>query len=139
MTRLSSPLTPGSAWRWPVADADRVAHNPSDTPSSPYPNRPIQRLWPTDRADIIDACSIRGAQALQIFDTWGGALSASAYREYSLKYMQRVISRLPTEAEGQKVQAQFMEQLDVDEDVALILVQEGFSSVDEVAYVPTHE
>ncbi len=32
-----------------------------------------------------------------------------------------------------------MEQLDVDEDVALILVQEGFSSVDEVAYVPTNE
>ena len=44
-----------------------------------------------------------------------------------------------SEAEGQKVQAQFMEQLDVDEDVALILVQEGFSSVDEVAYVPTQE
>lgn len=44
-----------------------------------------------------------------------------------------------SEAEAQKVQVQFMEQLDVDEDVALILVQEGFSSVDEVAYVPTAE
>jgi N utilization substance protein A len=44
-----------------------------------------------------------------------------------------------SEAEAQKVQQQFMEQLDVDEDVALILVQEGFSSVDEVAYVPTNE
>lgn len=43
------------------------------------------------------------------------------------------------EAEAQKIQVQFMEQLDVDEDVALILVQEGFSSVDEVAYVPAQE
>ncbi len=33
----------------------------------------------------------------------------------------------------------FMEQLDVDEDIAAILVQEGFSSVDEVAYVPVEE
>ena len=43
------------------------------------------------------------------------------------------------EVETQKIQTQFMEQLDVDEDVALILVQEGFSSVDEVAYVPAQE
>ena len=33
----------------------------------------------------------------------------------------------------------FMDQLDVDEDVASILVQEGFTSVDEVAYVPKQE
>lgn len=43
------------------------------------------------------------------------------------------------EVEAQKLQTQFMDQLDVDEDVALILVQEGFSSVDEVAYVPSQE
>ncbi len=43
------------------------------------------------------------------------------------------------EVESQKLQTQFMEQLDVDEDVALILVQEGFSTVDEVAYVPSQE
>lgn len=33
----------------------------------------------------------------------------------------------------------FMQDLDVDEDVALILAQEGFSSLDEVAYVPESE
>lgn len=43
------------------------------------------------------------------------------------------------ELEAQKLQSQFMEQLDVDEDVALIIVQEGFSTVDEVAYVPEQE
>jgi len=33
----------------------------------------------------------------------------------------------------------FVEQLDVDEEVALILVQEGFTTVEEVAYVPQQE
>jgi len=33
----------------------------------------------------------------------------------------------------------FMEQLDVDEEVALILVQEGYSSMEEMAYVPVKE
>ena len=32
-----------------------------------------------------------------------------------------------------------MKQLDVDEDVAAILVQEGFSSIEEIAYVPQSE
>lgn len=40
---------------------------------------------------------------MQIFDTWGGSLSAAGYREFSLAYMQRVIAQLPTEAEGRSV------------------------------------
>ncbi|MEZ5501750.1 MAG: uroporphyrinogen decarboxylase [Halioglobus sp.] len=44
-----------------------------------------------------------GAQALQIFDTWGGSLSAAGYQEFSLRYMQRIIARLPKEAEGREV------------------------------------
>ena len=43
------------------------------------------------------------------------------------------------EAEAQKLLDTFMQRLDVGEDVATILVQEGFSSVDEVAYVPESE
>lgn len=43
------------------------------------------------------------------------------------------------EAEAETIQNMFMEQLDVDEEMALILVQEGFSSVEEVAYVPEKE
>jgi uroporphyrinogen decarboxylase len=54
-------------------------------------------------ADYLAAQVEAGAQALQIFDTWGGALSHAGYREFSLKYMQRIISRLPTEAEGRKL------------------------------------
>jgi N utilization substance protein A len=44
-----------------------------------------------------------------------------------------------SEEEAQKVLNTFMERLDVGEDVATILVQEGFSNIDEVAYVPESE
>ena len=44
-----------------------------------------------------------GAQAVQIFDTWGGALSHNAYREFSLHYMTEIIEQLPREADGRKV------------------------------------
>ena len=36
-----------------------------------------------------------GAQALQVFDTWGGALSPHMYREFSLRYLQRIAAELP--------------------------------------------
>ncbi len=36
-----------------------------------------------------------GAQALQVFDTWGGVLSPALYREFSLNYMQRIARELP--------------------------------------------
>jgi len=51
-------------------------------------------------ADYLTAQIAAGAQAVQIFDTWGGALSNAAYREFSLKYMQRVVARLPNASEG---------------------------------------
>jgi len=44
-----------------------------------------------------------------------------------------------SEAEAKEIEAVFMEQLDVDEEVAVILVQEGFTTVEEVAYVPLAE
>lgn len=44
-----------------------------------------------------------GAQAIQIFDTWGGVLSGPAYREFSLGYMQKVVAGLVREHEGRRV------------------------------------
>ncbi|MFN3567201.1 MAG: helix-hairpin-helix domain-containing protein, partial [Burkholderiaceae bacterium] len=43
------------------------------------------------------------------------------------------------EKETAKIRQLFMDKLDVDEDVADILVQEGFSTLEEVAYVPLAE
>lgn len=39
-----------------------------------------------------------GVQALMVFDTWGGALSSTAYQEFSLRYMQRIVSELKSDA-----------------------------------------
>lgn len=36
-----------------------------------------------------------GAQALQVFDTWGGVLSPAMYREFSLRYLSRIAQALP--------------------------------------------
>jgi len=36
-----------------------------------------------------------GAQALQVFDTWGGVLSPALYREFSLPYLTRIARELP--------------------------------------------
>ncbi len=44
-----------------------------------------------------------GAQAVQIFDTWGGALSHNAYQEFSLRYMQQIVDGLIKENDGRKV------------------------------------
>tara|TARA_R110002073_G_scaffold11861_1_gene53304 strand:- start:81533 stop:82582 length:1050 start_codon:yes stop_codon:yes gene_type:complete len=51
----------------------------------------------------LNAQILSGAQAVQIFDTWGGALSASAYEEFSLSYMRQIVSGLIREHEGRKV------------------------------------
>ncbi|MBH97850.1 MAG: transcription termination/antitermination protein NusA [Rhodospirillaceae bacterium] len=44
-----------------------------------------------------------------------------------------------SEKEAHELVENFMRDLDVDDDVASILVQEGFSSLEEVAYVPANE
>jgi uroporphyrinogen decarboxylase len=44
-----------------------------------------------------------GAQAVQIFDTWGGSLSDVAYKEFSLAYMQKIVAGLIREYDGRKV------------------------------------
>ena len=44
-----------------------------------------------------------GAQAVMIFDTWGGSLSHSAYKEFSLTYMRQVIAALKRNVDGVSV------------------------------------
>lgn len=44
-----------------------------------------------------------GAQAVMLFDTWGGILSHAAYREFSLAYLQRIVSQLVRERDGERV------------------------------------
>jgi N utilization substance protein A len=64
---------------------------------------------------------------------------ASQLSGWELNVMSEAQATQKTEVEAQTLQKLFMEQLDVDTDMAAILVQEGFSSIEEIAYVPTTE
>lgn len=44
-----------------------------------------------------------GAQAVMIFDSWGGALSHDAYKTFSLNYMQKIVSGIKKTSEGQTI------------------------------------
>ena len=54
-------------------------------------------------ADLLNAQIDAGADAVMVFDTWGGTLSRDAYREFSLAYLQRVVSSLRRERDGVRI------------------------------------
>lgn len=64
---------------------------------------------------------------------------ASELTGWELNVMDEAAADEKSEAESKVTVQVFVEALDVDEEVALILVQEGFTSVEEVAYVPREE
>lgn len=64
---------------------------------------------------------------------------ASELTGWELNVMTAEEAAARSEAEAAELQNMFIKALDVDEEVAAILVQEGFSSVEEVAYVPAAE
>jgi uroporphyrinogen decarboxylase len=53
--------------------------------------------------DYLNAQIEAGAQAVMIFDTWGGTLAHAEYLEFSLAYMQRIVSGLLRERDGERV------------------------------------
>jgi uroporphyrinogen decarboxylase len=44
-----------------------------------------------------------GAQVIQIFDTWGGILSPEKFKEFSLRYLEQIVSALKREHNGQRI------------------------------------
>lgn len=64
---------------------------------------------------------------------------ASELTGWTLNVMDEIAAEEKSEEESRETVEAFVEQLDVDEEVALILVQEGFTTVEEVAYVPREE
>jgi N utilization substance protein A len=64
---------------------------------------------------------------------------ASELSGWELNVMTAQDAEEKSESEMKELIALFSKQLDVDEEVSLILVQEGFSTIEEVAYVPTAE
>jgi N utilization substance protein A len=64
---------------------------------------------------------------------------ASELTGWTINLMTEEESQTRVEAEAAAIRVLFMEKLDVDEEVANILIEEGFSTLEEVAYVPLHE
>jgi N utilization substance protein A len=64
---------------------------------------------------------------------------ASELTGWTINLMTEQDAQKKNEEESASVREVFMEKLDVDEEVANILIQEGFSSLEEVAYVPIQE
>jgi len=54
-------------------------------------------------ADYLNAQIAAGAQAVMIFDTWGGMLAEAAYHEFSLAYLRGVVGKLMRERDGRRV------------------------------------
>lgn len=53
--------------------------------------------------DYLNAQIASGAQAVMIFDTWGGMLPAWAYQEFSLAYMKEIVANLTKVSDGERV------------------------------------
>jgi uroporphyrinogen decarboxylase len=53
--------------------------------------------------DYLNAQIEAGAQAVMVFDSWGGTLSHAAYHEFSLPYMQRIVAGLTKDKDGVRV------------------------------------
>jgi len=54
-------------------------------------------------AAYLNAQIDAGAQAVMVFDSWGGVLADGAFQRYSLAYTQQVLARLKREHEGRRV------------------------------------
>lgn len=51
----------------------------------------------------LNAQIAAGAQAVMLFDTWGGVLTPAQYEEFSLRYMAEVVDALTRQADGRRV------------------------------------
>ncbi|MCX7946318.1 MAG: uroporphyrinogen decarboxylase [Hydrogenophilus sp.] len=63
----------------------------------------ILQVNATAVADYLNAQIAAGADAVMLFDTWGGVLSEASFIEFSLKYLELVCARLTRTARGRRV------------------------------------
>jgi uroporphyrinogen decarboxylase len=63
----------------------------------------ILEVTTTAVIDYLNAQIEAGAQAVMVFDSWGGMLSQAAYLEFSLPYMTRIMAALTRERDGRVV------------------------------------
>ena len=66
----------------------------------------MHKLLDTTAQSVISYLNAQvdaGAQALMVFDTWGGVLTPRDYKEFSLRYMKQIVDGIKREADGRKI------------------------------------
>ena len=71
--------------------------------NEPATLRSLLQLLADSTRLYLNAQIAAGAQAVMIFDTWGGVLTPAQYREFSLHYMESIVDGLTRESEGRRV------------------------------------
>jgi len=106
----SVPLIGFSGSPWTVAtymveggSSKEFAHIKSMMMNTPEVMHQLLDTLADSVIDYLNAQIKAGVQAVQIFDTWGGALSAHAYETFSLNYMKKIVKGLIREHEGKRV------------------------------------
>jgi uroporphyrinogen decarboxylase len=98
------PVDPGQLHgRRRLGFGDRLPHDQDHALRPPDLLHHILGVTATAVTDYLNAQIESGAQAVMIFDSWGGVLSHAAYREFSLAYMQRILAGLKRSHDGQRV------------------------------------
>jgi len=92
-----------------------------------------------EEAHSMDVVVDENELALAIGRSGQNVRLASELTGWTINLMTVAESRQRVEVERTSIRKQFMEKLDVDEEVADILIEEGFSTIEEVAYVPLTE
>ncbi|AMP02309.1 uroporphyrinogen decarboxylase [Collimonas arenae] len=100
----------GSPWTLACYMVEGAGSREFHTVKTMLYNRPdlMHHVLSTNAAAVaayLNAQIDAGAQAVMIFDSWGGALADGAYQEFSLNYMQQVLGQLQREKDGVPIPA----------------------------------
>lgn len=88
---------------------------------------------------VMDIAVEEDQLALAIGKTGQNVRLASELTGWRLNVMSVSEAENKTAEETEGLQQEFVKQLDVDEELALVLIQEGFTSIEEIAYIPQSE
>ncbi len=99
----------------------------------------VQSIVVDEDAHAMDVVVKEEELAIAIGRSGQNVRLASELTGWTINLMTVEESQQKSESEQGRIRTDFMEKLDVDEEVANILIEEGFSSLEEVAYVPLQE
>ena len=99
----------------------------------------VSSIMVDEERHVMDVAIDEANLAIAIGRSGQNVRLASELTGWTINLMTVEQSKQKQEVETATIRSLFMEKLDVDEEVADILIQEGFSTLEEVAYVPLSE